>query len=105
MKNLFIAFIALVMCTGISAQEKSADKEAIKKVITESTKAYRAKDFDKIAATFIHDETLVKTAVAKGGFNVNHGWDKVGENYKNNFKNNPEPAVGKFEKTNFKIKV
>ena len=107
MKNILLAFIALIMCTGISAKEKNNDKEkeAIKKVITEATEAFRARDFDKIAATYVQDESMVKTAAAKGGFAVNYGWKQVGENYKNNFKNYPEPVSGKFEKTNFKIKV
>lgn len=107
MKKLSIAFIALLLCTGISAKEKNNDKEkeAIKKVISEATEAFRARDFDKISKTYVHDETLVKTAAAKGGFNVNYGWDKIAENYKNNFKNNREPVTGKYEKVNFKIKV
>ena len=31
--------------------------------------------------------------------------DILSENYKNNFKNNPAPVSGKFEKINFRIKV
>ena len=105
MKNIFIAFIALLMCAGISAQEKNADKEAIKKVITDATDAFRTRNFNKIAATYVQDETLVKTGVAKSGFNVNDGWKNVSENYKTAFKNNPETVPGKFEKVNFRIKV
>ena len=106
MKNLFILFFVLLLCTGISAQEDNTkEKEAIKKVISEATEAYRARDFNKIAATYVHDETLVKTGAAMGGFSVNYGWKKVSENYKNFFKNNPDPVTGKYEKVNFKIKV
>lgn len=107
MKNLLVAIVALVISTGLTAKENNSGKEeeAIKKVITEATEAFRARDFDKISKTYVHDETLVKTAAAKGGFNVNYGWDKIAENYQNNFKNSPEPATEKFEKVNFKIKV
>ncbi|MCY1720585.1 nuclear transport factor 2 family protein [Prolixibacteraceae bacterium Z1-6] len=107
MKNLLITLVAILLCTGINAKEKNSDKEkeAIKKVITEATNAYRARDFVKIASTYVHDESLVKTASSRGGFAVNYGWKKVAENYKNNFKNNPEPAPGNYKKVNFKIKV
>lgn len=106
MKNLFILFFALLLCTGISAQENNTkEKEAIKKVITDATDAFRTRNYDKIAATYVQDETLVKTAAAKGGFAVNYGWKKVSENYKTAFKNNPETVPGIFEKVNFRIKV
>jgi len=107
MKKLLFVIVTFLLCIGISAKEKNneKEKEAIKKVITESTNAYRARDFNKIAATFIHDETLVKTGAAAGGYGVNDGWKKISENYKRNFKNNPETASGKFEKVNFRIKV
>ena len=107
MKTLTLALIVLFIGTGISANAKSNEKEmeAIKKVISESTSDFQARDFNKIATTYVQDESVVKTAAAKGGFAVNYGWDKVAENYKNSFKNNPDPVSGKFEKVNFKIKV
>lgn len=107
MKTLILTFAVLFICTGLSAKEKSKDKdkEAIIKVITESTKAYRNKDFNKIANTFVHDESLVKTTAAKAGYSVNYGWKEISENYQTFFKNYPDPATGKFEKINFKIKV
>ena len=87
MKNLLIVCFALLLCTGISAKEKNKDKEkeAIIKVITESTNAYRARDFNRIAATFVHDESVIKTGAAKGGFMVRTGWEEIASNYKNSF--------------------
>jgi len=107
MKNLLIIIIAIVMSSGISANAKKndKDKEAIKQVITESTNAYRAKDFNRIAATFVQDESTIKTGAAKGGFMYRTGWEQIGSNYKQNFTNNPDPISRKLEKTNFKIKV
>ena len=107
MKNLFIAFIALLLCTGISAKEKNNDKEkeAIIQVIKESTNAYRARDFNRIAATFVHDESVIKTGAAKGGFMVRTGWEEIASNYKNSFTTSPDPITRKLEKNNFKIKV
>jgi ketosteroid isomerase-like protein len=107
MKNLLMAIIALVMSAGISAKEKNNDKEkeAIKQVITESTNAYRARDFNRISTTFVQDESTIKTGAAKGGFMYRTGWENIGSNYKQNFTNNPDPVTRKLEKTNFKIKV
>lgn len=108
MKKVLIVLVAAFLYTGISGSEKvnnEKEKAAIKKVITEATEAFRARDFDKITATYVHDESLVKTAAALGGYNVNNGWNKISENYKTNFKNNPAPVSGKFEKINFRIKV
>ena len=107
MKNLLIALTAVLLCTGLSAKEKNneKEKEAIIQVITESTNAYRAKDFDRIAATFVHDDSVIKTAASKGGYMIKSGWEDIASNYSQNFTNNPDPIVRKFEKTNFKIKV
>jgi len=107
MKNLLIAILAFVMTTGISAKEKNNDKEkeAIIQVITESTNAYRARDFNRIAATFVQDESVIKMGAAKGGYMFRTGWEDIGSNYKNIFKNSPDPITRKLEKTNFKIKV
>lgn len=107
MKNIFIAFIALLLCSGISAKEKNNDKEkeAIIEIITESTNAYRARDFNRIAATFVQDESTIKTGAAKGGFMFRTGWEDIAANYKNSFKSSPDPIIRKLEKNNFKIKV
>jgi ketosteroid isomerase-like protein len=108
MKNLLLILVSILLSMGVSAQTKvdvEKEKAAIKKVITEATEAFRIRDFDKIATTYVHDETLIKTGAALGGFQVNNGWGVVSENYKTMFKNNPEPVPGKFEKVNFRIKV
>lgn len=108
MKNNLFVFVALLLCTGISAQnnvDTAKEKEAVKKLITESTNAYRARDFSRIAETFVHDESVIKTGASKNGYMVRTGWEEIASNYKNTFKNNPDPIVRKLEKTNFKIKV
>ena len=105
MKNLFIVLVVFLMTTGITAQEKNSEKEAIKKVISEATEAYRAKNFNKIATAYVHDNSLIKTTASLQGHSEVYGWKEVSENYKNFFKNNPDPVTGKYEKVNFKIKV
>ncbi len=107
MKKLLFAIIAIAMSTGISASEKKTEKEkeAIIQVITESTNAYRARDFNRISATFVQDESTIKTGAAKGGFMYRAGWEDIGSNYKQVFTNSPDPIKRKLDKTNFKIKV
>ena len=105
MKNLLITTIALLMCAGISAQDTSHEKEAIKKVIAELTNAFRARDLNKLAATFVEDETATKLRVSKTGYSVINGWEDISALYKQSFTNNPEAVTGNLEKMNYKIKV
>ena len=107
MKNLLIVFVAILLSTGVSAKEKNSVEEeaAIKQVIQESTNAYRARDFDKLASTFVKDETALKLRANKNGFAVFKGWEDISSLYKQNFENNPEPVIGKIEKVNYTIKV
>lgn len=107
MKAYVLVLIAVLSYSNISAGEKNPEKEkeAIIKVITESTNAYRARDFDRISATFVQDETTMKVGSAKGGFFVRPGWEKISTNYKNNFTNNPTPITRELKKSNFRIKV
>lgn len=107
MKSYLITFIGVLMYTSIAAGEKNTEKEkeAIIDLITESTNAYRARDFEKISKTFVHDASILKTGAAKGGFFVRTGWEEIASNYKNNFTTSPAPITRSFEKTNFKVKV
>ena len=55
MKKVLIVLVTVLLYTGISGSEKvnnEKEKAAIKKVITEATEAFRARDYDKIAATY-----------------------------------------------------
>jgi ketosteroid isomerase-like protein len=107
MKNFVTVFIAVLMCSGIYAGEKNLEKEkeAIIQVITESTNAYRARDFEKISTTFVHDASTIKTGAAKGGFLVRSGWEEIAANYKNSFTTSPTPITRNLDKTNFRVKV
>jgi ketosteroid isomerase-like protein len=107
MKKLLFVIVTVLLCVGISAKEKNNEKEeaAIKQVIQESTNAYRARNFNKLEATFVQDETVTKVRSSKTGFGVINGWEDISGLYKQNFTNNPEPVIGKLEKVNYKIKV
>ena len=103
-----MVFTAIILSTSIYAQNKAdieKEKTAIIKVITDGTNAYRAKDLNKMATTYVNDESTVKIRVNKTGYSVTNGWENIAALYKENFTNNPAPVTSKFEKVNFKIKV
>ncbi len=101
--TVFIFSLFTGFCVANVADE--GEKDAIKKVITEATDAFRARDLNKLKEAFVNDETLVKTGARITGYGVDHGWDNVEKRYKNMFKNQPAPRSGTYEKINFKIKV
>ena len=107
MRAILLTTIAVLFFSQISTGKKSIDseREAIVKVIKECTDAYRARDFDRISATFVQYEMTMKIGAAKGGYFVRPGWEKIAANYENNFKNNPTPITRELKKTNFIIKV
>ncbi|NQU51288.1 MAG: nuclear transport factor 2 family protein [Bacteroidetes bacterium] len=107
MKNLLIVFVAILLSTGISAKDKNSEKEkeAIKKVITEATNAWVARDYEKISNSYLQEDDCIKINVGKAGFRVQTGWEEISTTYKNGFKNNPEPINRTQEKVNFKIRV
>lgn len=107
MKNTLVLFLTIFLYSGIYAGDKNTEKEteAIKKVIIEATNAYRAKDYNRMAATFVKNESTIKIGSAKGGFFVRTGWEEIAANYKQNFENNPNPITRELNKINFKIKV
>jgi len=88
MKKLFIPLIVLVFLTVTSCSEKTnieEEKEAIKKVITESTEAYRVKNYERLAATWIHDLSAIKLTARKGSYNTHYGWSEISTRYKSDF--------------------
>lgn len=110
MKKYLIPIIALVFLTMSPSSakekvEKEKEKAAIKKVIEETTNAYKAKDFDRIAKTYVQDETTVRLVSNKNGFFLNKDWKEIGPKIKQNFENNPYPITRKYEKINYTIKV
>ena len=105
MKNLLVIIVTVLLSTGISAKDKNSEKAAIKKVITDATDAWVARDYEKIANTFLQEEVCTKLNSGKAGFRVQTGWEEISSTYKNGFKNNPDPINRTQEKVNFKIKV
>lgn len=97
--------MAFLLLFGSSCQNVEKEKEAIKAVIEESTNAYKARDFDRMAAVWIQDESIVRLNSGKYGYSYSEGWDKIGEAYKKLFKEHPDAITNKYDKTNYKIEI
>jgi len=106
-KYLFVLF-ALILLAGNSCQEKidiEKEKEAIIAVIEEETDGYLARDFDRLAATWVQDETVIRLGAGKSGYGYYAGWEEMSSLYEEGFDGASEPDGSKEVKTNYKIKV
>ena len=109
MKKIIFSLLALMLIAGsICCQEKidiEEEKKAIIAVIEEETDAFIDRDFDRLAATYVQDETNIRLQARKSNYRYLVGWEELGSGFKEFFENNPEPSTDKAEKINFKIKV
>jgi ketosteroid isomerase-like protein len=108
MKKLLLLVFAAVVAASASGQAEATldeDKEAIKAVIQEETQSYCDKDFDRYAATYKHDESIVDLRAYMTNYSQALGWENKGANMKNFMENNPEPIKNTEVKQNFRIHV
>ena len=107
MKKYVLTLFALILLAGTSCQEKidiEKEKEAIKAVIEEETDAYYDSDFDRLAATYVKDETNIRLGASKSGYIYGVGWEEIGSLLKELIESQG-PIELKEVKTNYKIKV
>jgi hypothetical protein len=109
MKKIIFSILTLSLIVGsISCQEKvdvAKETEAIKDLIEEATSAFVDRDIDRITATHVTDETLIRLGASKNSYNYNIGWEERLAFTKTYFAENPDPVYVKFENKNYKIKV
>ena len=108
MKKYLYLLLAFVLFATHSCQETidiEKETEAIKTVIEEETQAFLNKDFDRMAATYVKDETNIRLSSSSNSYSLTVGWDEVEPLFKEYFKNNPEPSTDRYVKDNYKIKV
>jgi len=99
-------FIVLFLLTNISCQKiKENEKEAIIAVIEEATNAYKARDFGRVAAIWVQDESIIRLNSGNYGHSYSKGWENIGTAYKDLFEANPEAITTKYEKVNYKIEI
>lgn len=108
MNNLQSIILTLFLFTLSSCQGKidiDKEKEAIIAVIEEETNAFNARDFDRLAETYIQNESTHWLGASKQEYWFNSGWDEIGTIFKEYFENNPEPGSSSYKKSNYRIKV
>lgn len=108
MKKYALILFALVLFAGNSYLKKidtEKEKEAIIAVIEEETNGFLARDYDRIAATCVNDETFIRLQAGKNGYDYIIGWKDCGSYYKEIFMKNTELSQYKFENSNYKIKI
>lgn len=106
MKVYLLILLAFFLLTNISCQKiEDNEKEAIKAVIEEATNAYKTRNYDRMAAIWVQDESIVRLNSGNYGYFYNSGWRNIGSAYKELFKENPEAITNKYEKANFKIEI
>ena len=108
MKKYLWIVIGLTLFTGYSCQETidvELEKEAIKSVIEEETQAFLNRDFDRLSATYVQEETNTRLSSSADSYSLTIGWDEIEPLFKGYFEDNPEPSTDKYVKDNYKIQV
>ena len=71
MKKYLWTLFAIILLAGTSCQEKidiEKEKAAIIAVIEEETNAFRDRDFDRFAATYVQDKTFIRLNASKDDY-------------------------------------
>ena len=88
MKTLFFAAFFLVALYNYStAQKNNNDREAIRKVIDQETRAYFEQKYDLWASTWVHDSTAFRMGASPSGYFRITGWDKLNAGVKESMLN------------------
>jgi ketosteroid isomerase-like protein len=106
MKYYLSILFGFVLLAFVSCQKmEENEKKAIRAVIEESTNAYKARDFNRLAAIYVQDESIIRLNTGKYDFSYSTGWENIGSAYQDLFETNPDPIITKYEKINYRIKV
>ena len=108
MKKMYLFLFVFTLVSVANGQEKAGlekEKEAIKAVILEETQSYFDKDFERFAATYKHDESIVDLRAFSTSYSHGVGWEAKSSGMKDFMKNNPEPIKNTEVKKNFDIHV
>ena len=90
-------------CTGKMDIEE--EKKAIIAVIEEETAAFVDRDFDRLAACYVMDETNIRLTASKSHYVYHKGWKELSASFKNYFENYPEPEKWMQGRKQYAIKV
>jgi hypothetical protein len=101
-----ISFISIILFSGLSCgnlADLEKEKAAIIAVIEEETEAFYARDYDRMAAAHVQDETEIRIDVGPYGHTISRGWGDA--SLKDFLLKNPEPGTNYEKKSNYQIKV
>lgn len=101
--GLLAYMLLLFSCQQEKTIASEAVNEKIKEVVTEETRAYMEKDYEKWASYWDHTDDVLRLDVTKTGFAQTRGWDKSGGNLETFFTENPAPITSTFENSNYLI--
>jgi len=108
MKKMYLFLFVFALISVANGQEKAGlekEKEAIKAVILEETQSYFDKDFERYAACYKHDESILDLRAYSTNYNRVDGWEDKSSGIKDFMMNNPEPIKNTEVKKNFDIHV
>ncbi len=108
MKKMYLFMFAFAFIASAYGQETSdleKEKEAIKAVILEETQSFYDRDFERYAATYKHDESIVDLRAYSTSYSHVVGWEAQSYGTKNFITANPEPDKNLEVKKNFDIHV
>jgi len=104
-KNALILVTGLVLVSSINAQAMSNEEVAIKKVIENETRYWQERDFAKYADTWMHESYIYRSYTAPKLNSELRGWNAISEWARSAFKNNPQPVIGEYDKTDYTFVV
>ncbi len=88
MKSLFfIAFFLVALYNSATAQKNNNDRQAIRKVIDQETRAYFEQKYDLWASTWVHDSTAFRMTASPSASDRVSGWDKLSAGVKESMQN------------------
>ena len=109
MKHYSFLFIMLLSFTSIFAQNKTAEQDAIRKVIELETQYYFEGNYDKWANTWAHETTDYMIFTSPTGNGETIGWNNISANYKPGMSHGPiisaAEVAKRYKKYDYKYKI
>jgi len=108
MKKMYLFLLVFTLVSVAHGQEKTElrkEKEAIMTVILEETQSFCDKDFERYAACYKHDESIVDLRANSINYYRVDGWETNSMGMREFMHNNPEPFKNMEVKKNFYIQV
>lgn len=79
--SVLILLSALLLFAGANLiQQNDTEKKAIMAVLAEETSAWYSSDYDRWAATYVHNPDYIALSSSKSGFGITDGWENLAAN-------------------------